>query len=69
MDPACARHPTRYFVLRPPSGSQAYRCILRAGGDAEKPVRSVSFVLDTVLFGLQTLFFGILAELVVENRR
>jgi len=36
-------------------------------GDALKPVRSVNFVLGASLFGLQTLFFGLLAQLIVER--
>jgi glycosyltransferase involved in cell wall biosynthesis len=36
---------------------------------AAKPVRSVNFVLGTGLFGLQTFFFGLLAELVVRRQR
>lgn len=35
----------------------------------EKPVRSVNLVLGAGLFGLQTLFFGCLAELIVFTRR
>ena len=38
-------------------------------GDAEKPVENVNLVLGTGLFGLQTLFFGILAELIVRRSR
>ncbi len=38
-------------------------------GDALKPVRSVNLVLGSGLFGVQTLFFGILAELIVMTRR
>ncbi len=34
-----------------------------------KPVRSVNLVLGTGLFGMQTLFFGLLAELIVFTRR
>jgi glycosyltransferase involved in cell wall biosynthesis len=37
-------------------------------GRAAKPVEHVNFVLGTGLFGLQTLFFGILAQLIVERR-
>jgi glycosyltransferase involved in cell wall biosynthesis len=36
-------------------------------GDAIKPVRSVNLVLGAGLFGLQTLFFGLLAELIVRR--
>lgn len=36
---------------------------------AVKPIRNVNLVLGTGLFGLQTLFFGLLAELVVSQRR
>jgi len=38
-------------------------------GDAVKPVRNVNFVLGSGLFGLQTLFFGLLAELIVRRNR
>ena len=37
-------------------------------GRATKPVEHVNFVLGTGLFGLQTLFFGLLAQLIVERR-
>lgn len=37
--------------------------------EAEKPVRSVNLVLGTTLFGMQTLFFGMLAQLIVQVRR
>jgi glycosyltransferase involved in cell wall biosynthesis len=36
---------------------------------AAKPVENVNLVLGTGLFGLQTLFFGILAELIVRRPR
>ncbi|MBF0282897.1 MAG: glycosyltransferase family 2 protein [Magnetococcales bacterium] len=35
-------------------------------GDAPKPVNHVNLVLGLTLFGLQTLFFGVLAHLIVE---
>ena len=38
-------------------------------GDAIKPVRNVNFVLGSGLFGLQTIFFGLLAELIVRRNR
>lgn len=34
-----------------------------------KPIRNVNLVLGTGLFGVQTLFFGLLAELIVRQRR
>jgi glycosyltransferase involved in cell wall biosynthesis len=37
-------------------------------GYSEKPIMNVNLVLGTCLFGLQTLFFGILAQLVVLTR-
>lgn len=37
--------------------------------DITKPVRSVNLVLGSGLFGVQTLFFGLLAELIVYTRR
>jgi len=38
-------------------------------GDAAKPVRNVNLVLGSGLFGVQTLFFGLLAELIVRRGR
>ena len=38
------------------------------GGLAAKPVQHVNLVLGAGLFGLQTLFFGVLAQLIVERR-
>jgi len=38
-------------------------------GEAAKPVQSVNLVLGTGLFGLQTLLFGLLAELIVRKCR
>jgi glycosyltransferase involved in cell wall biosynthesis len=37
--------------------------------DAIKPIRSVNLVMGSMLFGLQTLFFGILAQLIVEMKK
>ena len=37
-------------------------------GVAHKPVEHVNLVLGAGLFGLQTLFFGVLAQLIVERR-
>jgi glycosyltransferase involved in cell wall biosynthesis len=37
-------------------------------GSAAKPVEHVNLVLGAGLFGLQTLFFGVLAQLIVERR-
>jgi glycosyltransferase involved in cell wall biosynthesis len=36
-------------------------------GDAEKPIQQVNLVLGSGLFGLQTLFFGLLADLIVKQ--
>jgi glycosyltransferase involved in cell wall biosynthesis len=38
-------------------------------GNGNKPVENVNLVLGTLLFGVQTLFFGILAQLIVQTRR
>ena len=38
-------------------------------GHADKPVEDVNLVLGSTLFGLQTLFFGLLAELIVQRSR
>lgn len=34
-----------------------------------RPVENVNLVLGSALFGLQTVFFGVLAELIVQSRR
>jgi glycosyltransferase involved in cell wall biosynthesis len=38
-------------------------------GNADKPVANVNLVLGALLFGVQTLFFGMLAQLIVQTRR
>ncbi len=38
-------------------------------GSAPKPIENVNFVLGAGLFGLQTFFFGLLAELIVRRTR
>ena len=38
-------------------------------GDAPKPVTHVNAVLGSILFGIQTLFFGILAQLIISMGR
>jgi glycosyltransferase involved in cell wall biosynthesis len=38
-------------------------------GLTTRPVEDVNLVLGSALFGLQTIFFGILAQLVIENRK
>lgn len=37
-------------------------------GNAPKPIVHVNFVLGTSLFGMQTLFFGLLADLIVKTK-
>ncbi|HER26147.1 MAG TPA: hypothetical protein ENI69_03465 [Rhodospirillales bacterium] len=37
--------------------------------DTEKPIMNVNFVLGTRLTGMQALFFGLLAELIVRSNR
>lgn len=38
-------------------------------GSTAKPVLHVNAVLGSLLFGLQTLFFGVIAELIIQTRR
>lgn len=38
-------------------------------GYTARPVYNVNLVLGTVLFGIQTVFFGVLAQLIVQTRR
>ena len=38
-------------------------------GVTSRPVEDVNLVLGSVLFGLQTVFFGVLAQLVIDNQR
>ncbi len=40
-----------------------------AMGDYEKPVQHVNIVLGSILFGVQTLFFGLIADLIVKQNR
>lgn len=42
--------------------------VLWLSGDAAKPIEHVNLVLGLALFGLNTGFFGLLAELVVQRR-
>ena len=37
-------------------------------GTTSRPVEDVNLVLGTSLFGLQTIFFGILAQLIIDSR-
>jgi glycosyltransferase involved in cell wall biosynthesis len=46
----------------------AVELALWLGGVTAKPVQNVNLVLGAGLFGLQTLFFGVLAQLIVERR-
>lgn len=46
-----------------------YQLIEWFQGISDKPVQNFNFVLGLSLFGLQTLFFGFLAELIVRFRR
>jgi len=38
-------------------------------GHGTKPVENVNLVMGSILFGVQTVFFGVLAELIVQTRR
>jgi glycosyltransferase involved in cell wall biosynthesis len=49
-------------------GVAAWQMTRWAMGEAAKPVENVNLVLGSALFGLQTLFFGVLAELIVRRR-
>lgn len=49
-----------------------FNLVAWTAGLAEKPIQQVNLVLGSGLFGLQTLFFGLLADLIVKqtkNRR
>lgn len=37
-------------------------------GQSSRPVQNVNLVMGSALFGLQTIFFGVLAQLVVQKR-
>lgn len=37
-------------------------------GQADRPIENANLVLGTGLFGLQTVFFGALAQLIIERR-
>lgn len=49
-------------------GVAAWQIAQWSMGEAVRPVQNVNLVLGCVLFGLQTLFFGVLAELIVRRR-
>ncbi len=49
-------------------GVAAWQLSLWFMGEAARPVENVNLVLGCALFGLQTLFFGVLAELIVRRR-
>ncbi len=38
-------------------------------GDASKPVQHVNIAIGSALFGVQTLFFGLIADLIVKQNR
>lgn len=38
-------------------------------GYSDRPVQQVNLVLGSILFGLQTIFFGVLAQLIVQTRK
>jgi|GEM_PF-4954301 len=40
-----------------------------AMGNATRPVENVNLVMALLLFGLQSLFFGLIAQLVIVTRR
>jgi glycosyltransferase involved in cell wall biosynthesis len=61
--------PVGMFFLLLAAGVFAVELLQWMFFDAVKPVRSVNLVLGAGLFGVQTLFFGILAELIVMTRR
>jgi glycosyltransferase involved in cell wall biosynthesis len=46
-----------------------YQISLWLMGQAPKPVTNVNFVLGSMLFGMQTIFFGLLAQLIVATRK
>lgn len=60
--------PVGLFFLGIATVVAIYQIVLWALGMGNKPVQNVNLVLGTSLFGLQTLFFGILAELIVKTR-
>jgi hypothetical protein len=37
-------------------------------GETDKPIRHVNAVLGSLLFGAQSLFFGVLAELIIRMK-
>lgn len=71
----CITRPLKFFL---PIGSAflflafavfGYELSQWLAGINPKPVVSVNFVLGTAIFGLQTVFFGILAQLIVLTRK
>ena len=46
-----------------------YQLCIYISGLADKPIQNVNLVIGTSLFGLQTLFFGILADLIIRMKK
>ena len=61
--------PIGLFFLAIATVVAAYQLVLWFMGIGLKPIQNVNLVIGTSLFGLQTLFFGILAELIVGFRK
>lgn len=57
------------FFLAAGMGVTAWELLAWLQGGADKPVQHVNAVMVLLLFGIQTLFFGVLAHLIVELRR
>lgn len=61
--------PIGFFSLLLGASVFVYQISLWFFGQADKPVSNVNLVLGAILFGIQTVFFGLLAQLIVTTRR
>ena len=61
--------PTGLFFMGMGTLVALYNLLGWAPVNAEKPIQQANFVLGSGLFGLQTLFFGLLADLIVKQTK
>jgi glycosyltransferase involved in cell wall biosynthesis len=60
--------PVGLLFLTVGAGVSIWELLLYANGINDKPIGNVNLVLGTGLFGLQSIFFGALAQLIIERR-
>ena len=61
--------PIGLFILFVSACISGYQLFTYINGASDKPIQSVNLVLGTSFVGLQTFFFGILAELIIRMKK